>query len=190
MLAVFTIVAAGFCLLAANPRDSVPPDGYDVVEAYRIYDVVLSHAATNTALVIQEETEATVAVSEWCLSAEAKQEFKTSIEDYARANERPRRLQQQLRIDQPYQLVSSDTIKSILAGTDWAGFKQRYPGSGGYFAMSAVGFNADKTHAIASSAYVCGGRCGHAGLHLLKKFEGNWKLVAGTASRVKCSIVF
>jgi hypothetical protein len=88
-------------------------------------------------------------------------------------------LQRRFQIEKPHEIVSSDDIGVDFKDGGWEGFHQRYPDSGGYIIMSAVGFNKEKTQAIVYTGSACGGLCGLWRFHLLEKIDGKWKKVPG-----------
>jgi len=142
-------------------------------------------------LVIKQETVSDQRVSEecfgeclgQCLTVEAADKFKDAISDFDRVNSKHWLLQRQLQIQKPYELVRSDTITlsfkehGVLGG--WNEFYRRYPGSGGYVVMSAVGFNKNKTQAIVHTGTSCGALCGRWSFHLLEKVGGKWQEAPG-----------
>ena len=75
--------------------------------------------------------------------------------------------------------VSSETIETLFKRDGWDAFYKRYPGSGGYVIVSAVGFNRGKSQAIVYTGSVCGNLCGRWSFHLLEKVDGNWKQATG-----------
>ena len=44
--------------------------------------------------------------------------------------------------------LSSEVIGAVLKAGNWEAFYKRYPESGGFIILSAVGFNKDQTRAI------------------------------------------
>jgi hypothetical protein len=119
------------------------------------------------------------------VTPEAASRFKDAIADYKRLNKKPWLLQRQFQIEKPYEIVSSDAIGVLFKDSGWDSFYKRYPDSGGYVIMSAVGFNKEKTRAVVYTGSACGGLCGLWRFHLLEKIDGNWKEVPG----VSCSMV-
>jgi hypothetical protein len=83
-------------------------------------------------------------------------------------------------------MVGANEIDAAFqTGKGWDEFHARHPDSGGYFVMSTVGFNRDKTLAVVYTGSTCGGLCGRWALHLLQKIDGKWKTVSG----VRCVTV-
>jgi hypothetical protein len=167
---------------ALGQQQTPPPSPYDVDEAYRVYSVLLpreeSYQFADGTLVIQEET-VSERLDAKCLSAGATRKFKDAIIDYEQVNSKQWLLQRLFQSEKPYGLLSSDAIKAAFKERSWDSFKSRYPGSGGYITVSAVGFNSDKTLAIVYTGSSCGGLCGSWGFHVLEKINGKWKAAAG-----------
>ena len=163
-------------------QTSIAPTAYDVEDSYQIYNLLLPNEesyefATGT-LIVQEDTVSN-AVSNSCVTPEAASRFKDAIADYKRVNGDRWLLQRRFQIDKPYEIVSSDAIAVAFKEGGWEGFHKRYPDSGGYIVMSAVGFNKEKTLAIVYTGSSCGDLCGLWRFHLLEKIKGKWKIVPG-----------
>ena len=63
-------------------------------------------------------------------------------------------------IQLPFKLVAFDEIHAALDGPGgWDGFYTKFPESGGYIELSAVGFNPDKTVAVVYVGHHCGSTC-------------------------------
>jgi hypothetical protein len=155
---------------------------YDVEDAYQIYSLLLPHEESYSApgtLIIEEETASRPELAQPCVTPEAARQFKGAIAAYSRVNRVQWLLQRQFWVSKAYEIVSSDTIRVLFNEEDWDGFYKRYPDSGGYVVMSAVGFNEENTRAIVFTGTFCGNRCGRWGFHLLEKIQGNWKEVPG-----------
>ena len=156
---------------------------YDVEEAYRIYSLLLpqeeSYGFAKRTLVVREETVSKTMPDRPCVTPDAATQFKDAIANYDRLNKTQWLLQRQFQVDKPYEIVNSDTIGVLFKDGAWEGFYKRYPDSGGYIVMSAVGFNKEKTRAMVYTGSSCGGLCGRWRFHLLEKFHGKWKEVPG-----------
>lgn len=181
-----TLIAVVSCFLASSDavaQRATAAQPYDLAEAYQVYSALLpreeSVGFAKGTLVIQQETVSRTEPPEPCVTPDAAVRFKDAIADYKRVNSKPRLLQRQFQIDEPYEIVNSDTIDLLFKQGDWDGFYTRYPGSGGYVTLSGVGFNQDQTRAIVYSGSVCGNLCGRWSLHLLEKIAGKWREVAG-----------
>ena len=158
---------------------------YDDAEAYAVYSVVLqaewpARVAKAKRLVIQIETEDYPFIGdEGCLQPAEGDEAKYGpiLAAYREINKKAKMLQRKFAPAFRYALVSKASIHNYfaIAGVDgWREFYRKYPDSGGYITMSAVGFNADKTIAIVYMGHSCGGLCGGGTYHFLRKAEGKW----------------
>lgn len=193
--AAFTAVVVVVCLSTAIAQESAPAKAYLVGEAYQVYSVLLpqeeSYGFAKDTLVIQQETVQKTVLDQWplgaCLTAKAADKFKDAISDFDRANSQGWLLQRQFEMQKPYELVSSNAIRLSFKehSKGWDGFYERYPGSGGYVTLSAVGFNKDQTQAIVYAGSTCGNLCGRWSFHLLEKVGGKWQEVRG----VTCTTV-
>lgn len=177
------LVAASLCWSAITAgQASVTPKAYDAEDAYQIFSLLLpdeeSYGFAKGTLVIQEDTLSN-AVSESCLTPDAASRFREAIADYKRINSKPWLLQRKFQIEKPYEIVSSDDIGVAFGDGGWKGFHKRWPNSGGYIVMSAVGFSKEKTQAIVYTVSGCGGSCGRWRFHLLEKIDGKWNEVRG-----------
>jgi hypothetical protein len=197
MRATATVVFSVCCISAAlgqaphtgNPQDS-SAGPYNVDEAYQVYKLLLPNEelyGTGT-LVIKEETVPEVhrddmggfgSGPEDCVDPSVAVRFKDAIADYNRVNQQRWSLQRNFQLDRPYEIVNSDTLKVVFDHGGWDAFYKRYPGSGGFLIMSAVGFNKDKTRAIVYTGGSCGLLCGSWSFHLVEKVDGKWKEVPG-----------
>lgn len=158
---------------------------YEDADAYAIYSVILGNEwpvreAKAKRLVIQIETEDYPGFDDTdCLKPEKGEEEKSApvITAYRSANKDPKLLQRKFDPNVEYELVSKASIRAFFTKKSVAGWKdfyEKYPESGGYIMMSAVGFNADKSLAIVYVGHSCGGLCGGGYYHFLNKIDGKW----------------
>ena len=169
-----------FVSVPVSPKSSSVPKTYDTPDAYQIYSLLFpdeeAFGFAKGTLIIQEETVSKDAKS--CFTPEAATKFHDAVVDYVRVNKRRWLLQRQFQIDKPYEIVDAATI-GVSSTDDWESFYERYPESGGFIIMSAVGFNKEKTQAVVYTGTSCGMLCGRWMFHLLEKVDGNWKTVPG-----------
>ena len=161
---------------------------YDDETAYEVYSYVLSlrdgsseSRATN--FIIRKETlrnfgafTDTEPDRSICLRPDPESEkiIGPAISDYLRVNKTKWRLKDDLKLTIAYQLVPSDEILSLIQKDGWGAFHKRYPESGSFIDLSAVGFNADKSVAIVSKGSWCGDLCGRGEYYVLQKKDGKW----------------
>ena len=60
----------------------------------------------------------------------------------------------------------------------WTDFYKKHPKAGGYWDFSRPGYDAKAQEAVLYVGHHCGGLCGTGHLFLLRKKDGNWKVVA------------
>ena len=178
MLGKFTSLLILALLLSQGIISSsgkAPP--YEDQEAYEVYSAILplesplrnAHAKR---LIIQNETKG----FEMCLRPEEEWQEKIgpAISDYVRSNAKPSLLQPRIQVGVPYHLIAADELTTAIQAAGWEGFYQRYPDSGGWMELSAVGFNVNKTVAVVYIGHHCGPLCGGGGFHVLEKKDGKW----------------
>jgi hypothetical protein len=183
------LLIPSLCRSFAQDLSSAKP--YDIAEAYQIYSLLLPHEESygfgKGTLVIQEDT-ASHTLETACFDPKSASRFKDALADYSCVQKRTWLLQRRFQIEKAYELVSSDTVNLLFKerGVDgWQDFYKRYPDSGGFIILSAVGFNKAKTLAVVYTGSSCGGLCGSWRFHLLEKTNGKWKEVPG----VTCTTV-
>lgn len=181
------VVTVAFFLCSSNAVAQHPTaaEPYHATEAYLVYSVLLPHeeaveSATGT-LVVREETVSNPEAPEPCSTPESAVKFKDAIAGYKQENGKPWLLQREFQSEKPYEIVNSDTLDVLLKQDGWDAFYRRYPGSGGYVILSAVGFNPAKTQAIAYTGSACGSLCGTWRWHLMEKIAGKWKESPGVS---------
>ena len=155
--------------------DKAPP--YEDKEAYEVYSAIIPSEwplrnAHAKGLIIQSETKG----YEMCLRPddEWQEKIGPAISDYVRLNAKPSLLQPRIKVEVPYRLIIADELGSAIQAAGWEGFYQRYPDSGGWLELSAVGFNVNKTVAVVYMGHHCGWLCGGGGFHVLEKKDGKW----------------
>jgi hypothetical protein len=175
------LIVSVFGISPTISQEPPAPQLYESPDAYKIYSLLLPHEESygfaNGGLIIQQETESEYPPVEGaCLSSDVAKRFKDAISDYRRVRETTWLLQRQFEIEKPYEIVTKDRIALVLKSKRDPTI-ERYPSSGGYIFMSAVGFNKNKTLAIVFTGSMCGGFCGSARFHFLQKVGEKWKEV-------------
>lgn len=187
-LAILLAVTGAVCLQARTVQQPKPTPADDP-EAYAVYASLLPNEWTVTVakakrLVVQEETE-----TNWTCMPSGKPletDWKPVLDSYKAANASVRSIRANQSLGFPYDVVPSVAISKLMSdratpgGRDWwqgfgFGFGQKYPESGGYLQLSAVGFDPDHTRAMVYVAHYCGPMCGGGMHHLLEKIDGVWR---------------
>lgn len=170
--AVVTGLIGAMCISAAT-QQSVEPEGYEVDEAYEVYNVLLPHEESyelaESTLVIQQDTVTIERPFGSCLTEEAGKKFKDAIADLARVNRKRWMLQRRFELGKGYELVPEKTIR----------LSTKLRSSGFIVVFSAVGFNRTKTQAVVYTKSSCPGLCGTSAYRFLEKVDGKWKTVFG-----------
>jgi hypothetical protein len=172
VIATFAIISTG--VSANQPGQAMP---YDDAEAYEVYAAILpeewpiSYAKAKT-VAIRTETKA----YQMCLRPEQEWEeiLGPAISNYQKLSQKTWLVQDRIRLETPYKLVTEDELKTIMESSGWDGFYKQYPDSGGWIELSAVGFNAKRTVAVVYMGHSCGGLCGGGSFHVLQKKDGKW----------------
>jgi hypothetical protein len=189
--AILVLVTLFLTVKVTFPQQAAPSP-YEVDEAYLVYGALLpfeeGYINAQKSLVIQRETVPTTVpagsdtLDLSCLNKSLAGRFNDAIADFDRVNTRRWLLQAKVRSLKAYKLVSADAIQAFFKDQDlkhsWDAFYKRYPGSGGFLTVTAVGFNRDKTLAVVHSGTTCGSLCGSWALHFLQKVDGEWKETA------------
>jgi len=78
-----------------------------------------------------------------------------------------------------YELAERSKLERVMSEARvWKGaFEAAYPGAQGYLALSAIGFNEQKTRAIVYLEHHCGPRCAGGTNEGLEKHGGRWRQV-------------
>ncbi len=172
---VFAFIASTFA-----PSATFSQETYQVPEAYEIYSQVLptrwpvtvAHARK---LIIRAET---ANKFELCLKPEGESValLQPVIANFLEVNKKRWLLEKTFTMDQSVEFVFSRELEAIFSDGvgGWEAFYKKFPDSGGFNEVSAVGFNADKTVAIVYVAHHCGGLCGGGQFYVLKKAQGRW----------------
>jgi len=172
------VILVLFCPLIAWAQAT--PETYRVPEAYEIYATLLPEQwpvteAHTKKLIIRAET----ASMDMCLKPEGESIaiVGPAIANFLEVNKKTWLLAKTIPMDLSYEFLFQKEHDAIFANgpAGWKSFYERYPNSGGYNEVSAVGFNADKTVAVVYVAHSCGGLCGGGSFHVLQKKEGKWQ---------------
>jgi hypothetical protein len=68
-------------------------------------------------------------------------------------------------------------VNSSDLGTKTSDLEARFPNNLGYFVVSRVGLNLNKTEALLYVDHFCGGLCGGGEYILMRKLDGEWRVV-------------
>jgi hypothetical protein len=163
---------------AAAQAPAVKP--IDDVESYAVYSALLPDTAMRqmrrSMIVIQAE--ATTAPQCWPSGPPIETEWKSTVESLRAENAHARTILSGFTLSVPYVVLPKADIMAFFTGPGfdgWNHFYERYPDSAGFLALSAVGFDADRTKAVVYIAHSTNYLGGEYSYHLLRKVGGNWQ---------------
>ena len=176
---VFGCIALALFSAHAAAR-AEPAKTYSDADALDIYAAILpsgwpARVANAKRLIIRSET----GTYEMCLKPEAGSDKRLleAIDNYLELNKKTWLLDEKLKIDRPYKFVFAAELANIFSqgAGRWSTFYERYPDSGGWMELSAVGFSADKSVAVAYIGHHCGDLCGGGHFDVLEKVTERWQ---------------
>jgi hypothetical protein len=164
---------------------SLTPKPIDDTESYAVYAALLPsqwtvRVARAKILVFQQET----TTDSPCMPSGTPLEvdWRDAMESFRAENAEGRVILPGYDLGLPYVVVAAADIRALREVPNdpmfgWSGFYKRYPDSGGFMQVSAVGFDTARVRAMVSMAHSCGGLCGGGTSHLLQKIDGVWREV-------------
>ena len=178
MLTLAGMLASSGC--SARAQDA-PLRSVDDPEAYTVVASLLPNewpirTANAKRLVFQQETG-----TNWECIPSGKPldtEWRPVVDNFRAENASVRIVRPGFPLGRPYIVVPRADIEARLREVPtapWSGFFKRYPDSGGFITVSAVGFDASKERAMVYISHSCGLLCGGGTHHLLEKIEGTWR---------------
>jgi len=172
--------------LRAIAQSSLAPKPIDDAESYAVYAALLPsqwtvRVARAKILVFQQET----TTYPRCMPSGTPREvdWQAVMESFRAENAEGRVILAGYDLRLPYVVVASTDIRATFREVPndpmfgWSGFYKRYPDSGGFMQVSAVGFGTARTRAMVYMAHSCGGLCGGGTYHFLQKINGAWREV-------------
>jgi len=105
-----------------------------------------------------------------------------TIEDFQAKNKETAQLKKKFPTNINYTLIKIDELKEFFAyefdgEMDWEAFYKKYPKSGGLYTFSRVGFSQNGQQALLFVTNWCRSLCGEGNYYLLKKENGEWKVI-------------
>jgi hypothetical protein len=167
--------------VSAQTADAKPIDD---TESYAVYSALLpdSYLAGMRRSMVVIQAEATTASRPcWPSGSPIETEWKSTVESLRAENLHARTILPGFTLSVSYIVVPKADIMafftplSIQRLDGWKHFYERYPDSAGFLALSAVGFDADRTKAIVYIAHSTNYLGGEYSYHLLRKVGGSWQ---------------
>jgi outer membrane murein-binding lipoprotein Lpp len=177
-----TLLLCG-CSAKGRIQNHIPANAgaYEDAEGYSVLSMLVSGSSAKTRadairinMVTHVESVNGTHSLEDCMKI--PEEFREAANDYERRANTALVLKKKFTLRTAYDLVGETRITgSGVRSAPAAGSDVSVKTSGGTFYLSPVGFDANRTHAIAYENYLCGNRCGWGGFHLLVKNGGRWE---------------
>jgi hypothetical protein len=180
-------VVCAFCcttpLFAQNSSPSEKPADYEDADGFAVLAVLLEHyrpELANTLEIASLTASGAKPDSFEACGGKIPAEFAAAAADFRDKNKQNWRLTKKLKLKFIYRLVDLAKKRQPLAPTQNA--KELPPPvfEQPVYQVSAVGFDASRTHAIAYVAAVCGPDCSSGAYHLLVKEKDGWKEFASS----------
>jgi hypothetical protein len=180
-----------FCGCGAHRRvqNHIPANAgvYEDAEGYAVLSMLLSGANEETRggilrinmLSHVESVNGTHSLED-CMKI--PEEFRQAADDYERRAATALVFRRKFTMKTPYDLAGETRIVGTKAKPPSASPDTAARISSGVFYLSPVGFDANRTHAIAYENYICGNLCGWGGFHLLVKNAGKWEEAKGVSA--------
>ena len=181
-LAAILVACGAACLAAAHEQTAPKP--VDDVDAYAVYAALLPgewpvRVAKAKSLVIKEET----STYDQCVPSGRPMEtdWKEILDDYRKQNATPRTVLPGRPLAIPYIVMPLAQFKSVMTWNPaepsvvgWMLWYRKYPDSGGYIHVSAVGFDRTRRRALLYMGHSCNDLCGGGTYHFLQKTGDDW----------------
>lgn len=152
---------------------------YDDSEGYAVLSVLLAQrfsAASNDTLIISPVTSSGSMADSFESCRQIPDEFQPAARDFEDKNKQKWRLVKKFNLKFEYEF--EDQVKKAAPPTPAPGEQEMSPLTDStVFVVSAVGFDATRTHAIAYVAGFCGVECAGGAYHLLVRAKDGWKSV-------------
>jgi hypothetical protein len=177
-LAVTCVLSCAMPLFAQNAAQAPAPGDYDDAEGYAVLSVLLDHyhsEAENTLQISSLTASGTKPDSFDTCATKLPAEFAATANDYKEKNKQNSRVAKKFNLKFGYKLVDLGKKRQPLAPTNNAKGLPPPLFDHAVYEVSAVGFDASRTHAIAYISVFCGPDCSSGAYHLLVKEKDGWK---------------
>jgi hypothetical protein len=171
-------------LLAQNAAPSPQPADYDDADGCVVLSLLLDHYHSAAENILQisslTTTSGTKPGSFESCATKMPGEFAAAINDYTNKNKQDWRLAKKFNFKFGYKLLDLAKKHQPLAPTPDADGVPPPLFERAVYQVSAVGFDASRTHAIAYVTVFCGPDCSSGAYHLLLKEKGGWKEIVNS----------
>jgi hypothetical protein len=172
------VLSCGVPLFPQTAAQAPPPADYNDPEGYAVLSVLLEHyhsEAENTLQISSLTASGPKPDSFDTCATKLPPEFATAADDYKDKNKQNSRVVKKFNLKFGYKFVDLAKKRQPLAPTNNAKGLPPPLFDHDVYEVSAVGFDASHTHAIAYVSDFCGPDCSSGAYHLLVKEKDGWK---------------
>jgi hypothetical protein len=171
------LIVSSLLYQSGGAKKEEQPEAYTDPDAYEVYNAILTSQrrlenANAKLFFIPSLTQS----EKMCLAPdkESQKIIGSAISDYEKKNEKAWLLQPLLNVELRYQLIPPEELQAARELGMWSAYFAKHPNADNWIELSAVGFNEDKTVAVAYMRHLCGMMCGDGHFHVLQKKDGKW----------------
>ncbi len=149
----------------------------DENEDYAVYSAILAdHKYETKVMVVNDYTAHGLIADATNLNQEIPNLNEETISGFQTANKEDKKLENNFTTNGRIIFLSEKEESKIFRKNQdgWARFYKKYPKARGIVTFSRVGFNQERTQALVSVSYSCGGLCGQGNFIFLQMKEGKW----------------
>jgi hypothetical protein len=159
----------------ATGNIDLSPQQYSDSDAGQIYEALIPATARNSMLLLTVSVQPTI-----CSPDESDMpdtQFRNALGAFRKMNDKKWDVSGLISSEQTITEAAVDSMfKSGVIG-GWKQFRQQHPHASGYQAVSAVGFNAERTVAVVYSEVRCGAMCGTGSFTYFRRTPHGWSRV-------------
>ena len=174
-------------LFAQKTPDLPKPADYDDADGYAVLSFLLGHAHSEmdpsfllTHFLLSPLTTSGVNADSFQLCSKIPAEFADAAADFREQNKHNWNLTKKVNLNFKYKFTNPSEKRAPVAPTQNAKDSPPPLFVTSVYQVSAVGFDASRTHAIAYVGAVCGPDCDSGSYHLLVKEKDGWRETTGS----------
>jgi hypothetical protein len=151
------------------------PQQYADSDAGQIYKALIPETARKSMLLLTTSVHPTTCSPDDADMPDAQ--FRNALGAFRKINERKWDVSGLISSKQTITETALDSIFKLGVIEGWKQFRQQHPHASGYLAVSAVGFNTERTIAVVYSQVRCGSKCGTGSFTYFRRTPHGWSRV-------------
>ena len=187
VLAVVCLLSCAVPLFAQKTPETLKPADYEDADGYVVLSILLSHAHSEidpsfllAPFLLSPLTVSGINADSFQSCSRVPTEFASAAADFRDKNKQNWNLTKKINLKFSYKFTNLTGKRTRLAPTQNAKDVPPALFETSVYQVSAVGFDASRTHAIAYVGAVCGPDCSSGSYHLLVKEKEGWKETTGS----------